>query len=113
MAAEREHDIVVLGATGFTGALTAEHLLRRAPAGTRLALAGRSADRLAAVAERLGAELPLLHADTDDAASLRAVAEGTRVLVTTVGPYIEYGEPVAAACAAAGTAYLDLSLIHI
>ena len=109
MPTEREHDIVVLGATGFTGALTAEHLVRHAPAGTRLALAGRSPDKLAAVAERLGAELPLLHADTDDPASLRAVAESTRVLVTTVGPYIEHGEPVAAACAAAGTAYLDLT----
>jgi short subunit dehydrogenase-like uncharacterized protein len=109
MPAEREHDIVVFGATGFTGALTAEHLVRHAPPGTRVALAGRNMDKLEGVRERLGAELPLLRADVTDRGSLRAVAEATRVVITTVGPYIEYGEPVVAACAEAGTAYLDLT----
>ena len=109
MADEREHDIVVLGATGFTGALTAEHLARHAPPGARWAIAGRTQGKLEAVRERLGADCGLVVADTSDPASLRSLAEGTRVLITTVGPYIELGEPVVAACAAAGTHYLDLT----
>jgi short subunit dehydrogenase-like uncharacterized protein len=109
MAAEREHDIVVLGATGFTGALTAEHLVAHAPEGARIGLAGRSRDKLERVRERLGAELPLVIADTSDARSLRALAEATKVLITTVGPYTTYGEPVVNACAEAGTGYLDLT----
>jgi short subunit dehydrogenase-like uncharacterized protein len=113
--AEREYDIVVFGATGFTGALTAEYLARQAPAGTRGALAGRNLEKLEAVRRRLTevnaacAELPLLRADVNDPASIRAVAESTRVVITTVGPYILYGEPLVAACAAAGTDYLDLT----
>ncbi len=113
--ADREHDIVVLGATGFTGALTAEYLAANAPADTRWALAGRSQAKLEGMRGRLAAlnpacaELPLLHADIGDAASMRAVAESTRVVITTVGPYIRYGEPVVAACASAGTDYVDLT----
>jgi short subunit dehydrogenase-like uncharacterized protein len=110
--AEREYDVVVFGATGFTGGLTAEYLVRNAPAGTRLALAGRNRGKLEAVRSRLGngsAELPLLVADIGDPASIRAVAESTKVVITTVGPYIHYGEPVVAACAAAGTDYVDLT----
>jgi short subunit dehydrogenase-like uncharacterized protein len=106
---EREHDVVVLGATGFTGALTAEHLARHAPDGTRWALAGRDRAKLEAARAGLGADVPLVHADTTDPASLRALAEATRVLITTVGPYTLHGEPVAAACAEAGTDYLDLT----
>jgi short subunit dehydrogenase-like uncharacterized protein len=109
MAAKREHDIVVLGATGFTGALTAEHLLEHAPPGSRLALAGRNRQRLEAVRERLGADIALISADTSDPASMRSLAESTSVVITTVGPYTSYGEPVVAACAAAGTGYLDLT----
>jgi saccharopine dehydrogenase (NAD+, L-glutamate forming) len=105
----REHDIVLFGATGFTGGLTAGYLARAAPPGTRWALAGRSRDRLAAVAERIGADVPLLEADVTDAASMRALAESTRVVATTVGPYILHGEPLVAACAAAGTDYADLT----
>src|SRR2546423_14820116 len=103
--AEPEHDIVVLGATGFTGALTAEYLAANAPEGMRWALAGRNRSKLEGVRERIGApsELPLLQADVTDAASLRAVAEATKVGITTVGPYILHGEPLVAACAAAGT----------
>jgi short subunit dehydrogenase-like uncharacterized protein len=107
--AEREYDIVVLGATGFTGALTAEYL---AGAGgeTRWALAGRNPAKLEAVRERLAKpELPLLHADVNDPESLRRLAEATKVVITTVGPYIHYGELVVAACAAAGTDYVDLT----
>ena len=107
-----EHDIVLFGATGFTGGLTAEYLAGQAPAGTRIALAGRNRDKLEAVRERLGdryRDVPLLQADAEDPASLRAVAESARVVISTVGPYILYGEPLVAACAAAGTDYVDLT----
>jgi short subunit dehydrogenase-like uncharacterized protein len=113
--ADREYDIVVFGATGFTGALTAEYLARHAPAGTRLALAGRNRVKLESTRERLAeanpaaAELPLLEADVSDAGSVRSLAESTRVVITTVGPYILHGEPLVAACAAAGTDYVDLT----
>jgi short subunit dehydrogenase-like uncharacterized protein len=113
--AERDYDIVVFGATGFTGALTAEYLARHGPAGNRWALAGRNRQKLESVRSKLAevdpacAELPLLSADVTDAESLRAVAESTRVVITTVGPYILYGEPLVAACAAAGTDYVDLT----
>jgi short subunit dehydrogenase-like uncharacterized protein len=109
MPDEREHDLLVLGATGFTGALTAEHLARHAPEGARWGLAGRSRAKLEQVRDRLGVDVPLVIADTGDAASMRAMAESTRVVITTVGPYITYGEPVVAACAEAGTGYLDLT----
>lgn len=108
----RDHDVVVLGATGFVGALTAEHLARHAPPGARVALAGRSRDRL----ERVRADLPerahdwpLLVADVDDPASLAALATSTRVVVSTVGPYLRHGLPVVEACARAGTHYADLT----
>jgi short subunit dehydrogenase-like uncharacterized protein len=112
MAEGREHDIVLLGATGFTGGLTAEYLAESADPGTRWAIAGRNRQKLEGVRARLGAEhaeLPLIDADTSDAASMRRLAESTRVVITTVGPYINYGEPVVAACAAAGTDYVDLT----
>jgi short subunit dehydrogenase-like uncharacterized protein len=109
--AERDYDVVVFGATGFTGALTAEYLAANAPEGMRWALAGRNRSKLEAVRERIGApsDLPLLQADVTDDASLRAVAEATKVVITTVGPYILHGEPLVAACAAAGTDYVDLT----
>jgi short subunit dehydrogenase-like uncharacterized protein len=103
--AEREHDVVVLGATGFTGALTARYLSEHASDTTRWAVAGRNRSKL----ERLGLDAPLLHADVNESGSLRELAESTRVLITTVGPYSHYGEPVVAACAAAGTDYVDLT----
>ena len=113
--AEPQYDIVVFGATGFTGALTAEYLAAHAPAQTRWALAGRNPDKLSALRRRLAeiepacAELELLEADVHDPASLRAVAHATRVVITAVGPYVNYGEPLVAACATAGTAYVDLT----
>jgi len=117
--AEREHDVVLFGATGFTGGLVAEHLARRAnPSGgpaTNWAIAGRSVTSLAATRERLAAidpalaELTMLEADAGDVDSLKRLAESTRVLVTTVGPYIRYGEGLVAACAACGTDYVDLT----
>ena len=110
--AERSYDIVVFGATGFTGALTAEYLARNAPPETRWALAGRNMDKLQQVRARLGpagADVSLLSADVTDVGSLRELAEATRVVITTVGPYIRYGEALVAACAAAGTDYVDLT----
>jgi short subunit dehydrogenase-like uncharacterized protein len=113
--ADRAHDIAVFGATGFTGALTAEYLATHADPGTRWAIAGRNRQKLEAVRRRLAvvnpecAGLPVLNAAIDDAASMRALAESTRVVITTVGPYIKYGEPVLAACARAGTDYVDLT----
>ncbi|WFF00816.1 saccharopine dehydrogenase NADP-binding domain-containing protein [Micromonospora sp. WMMD964] len=115
MTGERTYDVVLFGATGFTGGLTAEYLARHAPAGLRWALAGRDRQRLAAVRARLAAidptlaELPLLTADVSDADSLRAVAESARVVASTVGPYIHHGEPLVAACSRAGTDYLDIT----
>src|SRR6478735_4137039 len=106
---ERDHDIVLFGATGFTGALTAEYLAQHAGDGLRWALAGRNRAKLEALSERLGIDVPLLHADVGDEASLRTVAESARVVITTVGPYVAYGEPLVAACAAAGTDYVDLT----
>jgi short subunit dehydrogenase-like uncharacterized protein len=113
--AEREYDILVFGATGFTGALTAEYLARHAPAETRWGLAGRNQRKLEAVRDSLAqinpacAELALVHAETGDAASLASLAASTKVVITTVGPYVHYGEPLVAACAEAGTDYVDLT----
>jgi short subunit dehydrogenase-like uncharacterized protein len=112
---DREFDVVLFGATGFTGALTAEYLAEHAPAGLRWALAGRNAEKLERVRDRLvridpgHAELELLHADVSDPASLADVAGRARVVITTVGPYLTYGEPLVAACAEAGTDYVDLT----
>ena len=111
----RDLDVVLFGATGFTGGLTADYLARHAPAGLRWALAGRSPDKLAAVRDRLTgidpalADLELIVADVEDSPSLQALAERTAVVATTVGPYLSYGEPLVAAAAAAGTAYVDLT----
>ncbi|TCC25250.1 saccharopine dehydrogenase family protein [Kribbella speibonae] len=99
----REYDVVLLGASGFTGALTAEYLEKNAPDGLRWAVAGRNKQKL----ERFGRDI--LVADVTDPNSLRELAESTKVVATTVGPYVEYGEPLVAACAEAGTGYLDLT----
>jgi short subunit dehydrogenase-like uncharacterized protein len=114
-AAVRDHDIVLFGATGFTGELTAAYLAEHAPSGCRWALAGRNQAKLEEVRSRLAAlnpscaDVPLLHADSTDSASLRTVAESTRLVISTVGPYLLYGEPLVAACADAGTDYVDLT----
>ncbi|MDQ0936814.1 saccharopine dehydrogenase family protein [Streptomyces turgidiscabies] len=111
---ERPYDIVLFGATGFVGTLTADYLAAHAPDGLRWAVAGRDLDRLERLRERLtgvgrAAEVGVLKADVSDPASVRALAAHTRVLATTVGPYLTYGEELVAACADAGTDYLDLS----
>jgi short subunit dehydrogenase-like uncharacterized protein len=108
-ATTRDLDVVVYGASSFVGALVAEHLATHAPAGVRVALAGRSAPRLTAVKNRLGVDWPIIVADATDAGALRALADSTRVVITTVGPYAKYGRVLATACAAAGTDYVDLT----
>ncbi|WP_330172681.1 saccharopine dehydrogenase NADP-binding domain-containing protein [Streptomyces sp. NBC_01498] len=112
--AERPYHVVLFGATGFVGRLTAEYLARNAPEDCRWAMAGRDRRRLERLRTRLAridprcAELPLLVADSADPDALRALAGSTRVLATTVGPYVTHGEHVVAACAEAGTDYADL-----
>lgn len=111
---EREFDIVLMGATGFTGRLVAEHLVRRHGVGGQLkwALAGRSREKLEKIRIELGemaAGLPLIVADSHDRASLDAMVQRTRVVCTTVGPYALHGSDLVAACAANGTDYCDLS----
>jgi len=114
----RPFDVVLFGVTGFTGGLTADYLAEHAPADLRWALAGRSRSRLESVRTRLAADhperadladLPLLVADASDAAALAEVAAQAKVVATTVGPYVQYGGPLVAACAAAGTDYVDLT----
>ena len=101
---ERELDIVVFGATGFTGRLVADYLAAHPKAG-RWAIAGRSRDKLAA----LGFPVPIIVADAMDDAAMAAVARRTRVVCTTVGPFGKYGSALVKACAEAGTHYCDLT----
>ncbi|MFF9165954.1 MULTISPECIES: saccharopine dehydrogenase family protein [unclassified Streptomyces] len=108
---DRPYDLVLFGATGFVGTLTAEYLAAHAPDDLRWAIAGRDTTRLERLREGLpgGERIGVLRADVADAASLRALAEHARVVATTVGPYIRYGEQVVAACADTGADYLDLT----
>jgi short subunit dehydrogenase-like uncharacterized protein len=109
---DRELDVVLFGATGFVGRLVARHLAVHAPADARIALAGRSAERLRAVRDALGepaSDWPVLVADASDRDALDHLARRTRVVATTVGPYTRYGMPLVAACAEAGTSYADLT----
>ena len=99
----REYDVVLLGASGFTGSLTVEYLAKNAPADLKWAVAGRNQKKL----EVFGKDV--LYADVTDPKSLQTLAESTKVVATTVGPYVQYGEPLVAACAEAGTDYLDLT----
>lgn len=107
-----EFDLIVYGATGYTGRLVAEYLGQRYGVGGAVswAMAGRSRAKLEAVRDELAlpAETPLVVADADDAASLDAMVRRAKSIVTTVGPYQLYGEKLVAACAAAGTDLLDL-----
>jgi short subunit dehydrogenase-like uncharacterized protein len=112
MAATRELDIVLYGATGFVGKLTAEYLAREAPDDVRIGLAGRTQEKLERVREELGArasDWPLVVADSGDRAALAELAARTTAVATTVGPYRAYGAALVEACAAAGTHYADLT----
>ncbi|MCS0599867.1 saccharopine dehydrogenase NADP-binding domain-containing protein [Streptomyces sp. LP11] len=108
---DRPYDLVLFGATGFVGALTAAYLAAHAPRELRWAVAGRDRAKLERLRERLpgGADIGVLRADVAEPASLRALAGQARVLATTVGPYVLYGEELVAACADSGTDYLDLT----
>lgn len=105
----REFDVVVFGATGFTGRLVAEYLAKQ-HADVKWAMAGRSQSKLEEVRDLMGApkDTPLIVADSDDDASLKALAARTKTVITTVGPYQLYGEPLVAACVEEGTDYVDL-----
>ncbi|MYU35490.1 saccharopine dehydrogenase [Streptomyces sp. SID8358] len=113
--AQRPLDIVLFGATGFVGSLTAACLAAHAPDGCRWALAGRSLPKLERLRERLAAtdprcaDLPLIPADADDAGALRELAASAHVVASTVGPYVHHGEKLVAACAEEGTDYADLT----
>jgi short subunit dehydrogenase-like uncharacterized protein len=113
----RTYDVLVYGATGFTGRLAARYLAQHAPAGLAWGIAGRDAGKLAAVAAELRQLNPALAASEGkaggfglvvaDAASIRNVTRATRVVLTTVGPFLLHGEPLVAACVADGTDYID------
>ncbi len=110
----RPHDVLIFGATGFTGGLVAEYFARHVPLQrTPWAIAGRDRDKLLRLRQRLAlidpacAQVPIVVADTDDPAATRALVTATRVLITTVGPFARLGEPVFAACAEHGTDYVD------
>jgi short subunit dehydrogenase-like uncharacterized protein len=109
---EEKLDVVLYGATGFVGTLTAAYLLRSAPPDARIGLAGRSQQRLEELRQRLGGPArnwPLIVADSADRAALDELARRTTAVATTVGPYSKYGLPLVAACAEAGTHYADLT----
>jgi short subunit dehydrogenase-like uncharacterized protein len=112
MKPSSKFDIIVYGATGFTGQLVAEYLAAHytGNSGPKWAMAGRSLDKLASVRDAIGApaDMPLIVADAGDPASLKAMIDQTRSVLTTVGPYQLYGSELVAACAATGTDYLDL-----
>jgi short subunit dehydrogenase-like uncharacterized protein len=112
MKSAKKFDIVVYGATGFTGRLVAEYLAAhyRGDGDLKWAMAGRSKEKLASVRDAIGApaDTPLIVADASDAASLQAMVDQTKSVVTTVGPYLLYGNELLAACAASGTDYFDL-----
>ena len=112
MKASAKFDIIVYGATGFTGQLVAEYLSTRYRGDDELkwAMAGRSLDKLASVRDTIGAaaETPLIVADASDPASLQAMIDQTKVIISTVGPYQLYGSELVAACAGSGTDYIDL-----
>lgn len=108
----REFDIVIYGASGYTGRLVAEYVVSRYrdDAGLSWAMAGRSIEKLRGVRSEVGAAetVALIAADADDARSIEAMAQRAKVVVTTVGPYQLYGEPLIDACVKAGTDYVDL-----
>lgn len=107
----KEFDVVIYGATGFTGRLVAEYLHSEyGDTDLKWAMAGRSSDKLAAVRNEMGIseDVALITADSENAASLDAMCERSRAVITTVGPYQLYGEPLVAAAVKAGTDYVDL-----
>jgi short subunit dehydrogenase-like uncharacterized protein len=112
MKPSSKFDIIVYGATGFTGQLVAEYLAANYTGkdDPKWAMAGRSLDKLASVRDAIGApaDTALIEADASDPASLKAMVDQTRLVLSTVGPYQLYGSELVAACAASGTDYIDL-----
>ncbi|QHJ11526.1 Putative trans-acting enoyl reductase [Paraglaciecola mesophila] len=112
MSTNKEFDIVVYGASGFTGRLVAEYLAKQYADDNSFtwAMAGRSADKLALVRDEIGApkDTPLVVADAEDASSMQAMLDSTRLILTTVGPYQLYGSELVAMCAQSGVDYVDL-----
>ena len=108
---EREFDIIVYGASGFTGRLVAEYMQQQYGRSVNWAMAGRSTEKLAQVRHDMGidAATPVIAANADNEGELAAMAARTKVMITTVGPYQLYGSALVAACVAAGTDYVDLS----
>jgi short subunit dehydrogenase-like uncharacterized protein len=110
MSESKEYEVILWGATGFTGALVARHLVDTYGKELRWAMAGRNIAKLKRLREDLGQpELPLLEAESGDRASLDAMVKRADVICTTVGPYASYGSELLAACAHAGTHYCDLT----
>ncbi|MCB9674214.1 MAG: saccharopine dehydrogenase NADP-binding domain-containing protein [Alphaproteobacteria bacterium] len=103
---ERPYEVALYGATGFTGALAAHWLVER---GARFCIAGRSRSKLERLRDELGHDVPIEVCTSEDPASLRAVAEKSRVLATTVGPYERHGLPVVAAAVEGGCDYVDIT----
>ncbi len=108
-SSDRELDLVLFGATGFTGALTAEYLAANGPDGLRWAMAGRNLEKLEKVRAQVGVDVDLILADSGDQEALADLAARTRVVLTTVGPYVGRGEALVQACAEAGTDYCDIT----
>ena len=110
MTSNRTYDVVVFGASGYTGRLVAEYLAKQYPEGLNWAMAGRSLEKLTSVRAEMGIDesVPLIAVDSSDAASVASMAADTRVVITTVGPYQLYGNELVAQCAAHGTDYVDL-----
>jgi len=112
MSNEKTYDVVVYGASGYTGRLVAEYMTKQYPngSGTTWAMAGRNAEKLAQVRNEIGApaDTPIVIADAENAATIDAMCKATKVVLTTVGPYQLYGEPLVKACAENGTDYVDL-----
>lgn len=112
MAPDRPHDLVLYGASGFVGRLTAAYLAAHAPAGVRVVLAGRSAAKLEALRQSLGAPAAgwdVAVAEAGDRGALDRLAASATSIATTVGPYARYGRDLLLACATAGTSYADLT----
>lgn len=108
---EKEFDVILYGATGFTGRQTAEYFHKHAPAGVRYAIAGRNIQKLETVHRELapGESVGMIAADSADAAAIDALVARTRVLLTTAGPYSLYGQELVRACAEQGVHYVDIT----
>ncbi len=112
---EKKFDVVLWGATGFTGQLVAEYLAKHADTAVKWAIAGRSQQKLETVQRKLAtinaslSDLPILVGDSHDKASLEAIVSQTKVLCTTVGPYAKYGDLLVEICVEQGINYCDLT----